>query len=124
MLGDSCVGVWCCGNEPFYTAIFNFPTPHQFALLYGTGIDCVPRIVSHLTISGSNKIIGIEYDAPCIKGLPVRVKIDDTNQRGEVVHREILSSDGVVYTGVAEGKPIKTSTEDALQDPKLLTESY
>jgi hypothetical protein len=62
-----------------------------------------------------------------VKGLPIKIKVDELNGSGEAVTREILSSFQDTYTCefeelykcLVEGKPIKTSAEDALDDLRL-----
>src|SRR2546423_9210758 len=67
-----------------------------------------------------------------VKGLPIKVKVDELDENGEAVSREILSSFQDAYTSefeemymcLAEGKPIKTSAEDALNDLRLFDMMY
>ena len=96
-------------------------------MTYETGIDAVPRFNSHLTVYGKNKTVNIQYDTPYIKGLPIQVKINEVNEHGEAVSREIVNDYEDVYTAelkelhkcLTSGKAIKTSAEDAAQDLKL-----
>jgi predicted dehydrogenase len=126
-----------CGvsaNEPFYSAIFNYrnKSGEPFAVTYESGIDNVPRFDAHLTVYGENKTVSIQYDTPFVKGLPIVVKVDELNEAGEASSREILSSFEDAYTVelktlyscFVEGKPIKTTAEDALQDLKLYDMMY
>ena len=67
-----------------------------------------------------------------VKGLPIKVRIDELNESGEAVTREILSSFQDAYTCqfeelykcLVQGKPIKTSAEDALNDLRLFDMMY
>jgi hypothetical protein len=67
-----------------------------------------------------------------VKGLPIKVKVDELNEYGEAVSREILSSFQDAYTCEFEelhecptkGKSIKTSAEDALNDLRLYDMMY
>lgn len=67
-----------------------------------------------------------------VKGLPIKVKVDELNESGEAVTREILSSFQDTYTCefeelykcLVEGKPIKTSAGDALDDLRLFDMMY
>jgi hypothetical protein len=67
-----------------------------------------------------------------VKGLPIVVNVDELNDAGEASSRKILSSfeDAYtvelknVYSCFVEGKPIKTTAEDALQDLKLFDLMY
>jgi len=126
-----------CGvsaNEPFYSAIFNYrnKSGEPFAVNYESGIDNVPRFDAHLAVYGENKTVSIQYNTPYVKGLPIVVKVDELNEAGEASSREILSSFEDAYTVelktmyacVVEGKPIKTTPEDALQDLKLFDLMY
>lgn len=126
-----------CGvsaNEPFYSAIFNYrnKSGEPFAVTYESGIDSVPRFDAHLTVYGERKTVSIQYNTPYVKGLPIVVKVDELNDAGETSSREILSSFEDAYTVelknlyscFVEGKPIKTTAEDALQDLKLFDLMY
>ena len=115
-------------NPPFYSAILNYKiNGDSFSLTYETGIDEVARFDSHLTVYGNNKTVSIHYDTPFVKGLAIKVKVDEVNEYGEVISREILSSYEDAYTAelkemhacFTEGREIKTTVEDALQDSKL-----
>ena len=67
-----------------------------------------------------------------VKGLPIKVKVDELNESGEAVTREVLSSFQDAYTCefeelykcLVEGKPIKTSAGDALDDLRLFDMMY
>lgn len=123
-------------NEPFYSAIFKCRRNGEaFSVTYESGIDSVPRFDSHLTVYGENKTVSIQYDTPYIKGLPIKVIIDEINEHGEAVTREILSSYEDAYTAelkelhscLTSGKAIKTTAEDAMQDLilfKMMFEQY
>ena len=115
-------------NPPFYSAILNYKTSRgSFSVTYETGIDEVARFDSHLTVYGKNKTVSIQYDTPYVKGLPIKVKVDEINEHGEVISKEITSSYEDAYTAelkemhacFTEGRGIKTTAEDALQDSRL-----
>ena len=115
-------------NPPFYSAILNYKTDRgTFSLTYESGIDEVARFDSHLTVYGKNKTVSIQYDTPYVKGLAIKVKVDEINEHGEVTSKEITSSYEDAYTAelsemhacFTEGREIKTSAEDALQDSRL-----
>ena len=91
-LPDSVAGVSV--NEPFYSAIFNYRNRDgsPFAVMYESGIDNVPRFDAHLVVYGRDKTVTIKYDTPYIKGLPITVRVDEKNEHGHVVSREILCS--------------------------------
>ena len=101
-------------------------------MTYESGIDAVPRYDAHLAIYGTNKTVSIQYDTSYIKGLPIKVKVDETNEHGEVVSKEKLSSYEGAYTAelkelhvcLTEGKPIKTSGQDAIYELELFKLFY
>lgn len=115
-------------NELFYSAILNYRrNGHPFSVTYESGIDAVARFDSHLTTYGEKKTVSIHYDTPYIKGLPIKVKVDEVNEHGEMTTREILSSYEDAYTAelkemhacLTEGREIKTSAKDATKDLEL-----
>lgn len=117
-------------NKPFYTAIFNYRNEkggkEKFAVTYESGIDAVPRFDAHLALYGEWKTVSIEYDTSYVKGLPIKVRVDEC-VNGEVVSKEILTSFEDAYTVqmkemyecFTKGKAIKTSVEDALKDLEM-----
>ena len=125
---DSVAGVSV--NHPFYTAMFNYrnKSGEPFSCTYETGIDGVPRFDSHLAIYGERKTVTIQYDTPYVKGLPIKVKVDEL-VNGEAVSREVLTTFEDAYTAemqemhacFTEGKEIKTSAEDSMNDLRLWT---
>jgi predicted dehydrogenase len=118
-------------NSRWYTTMFEFKNqkpPHdRFTCLYETGIDSVPRFDSHVAVFGERKSVKICYDTPFVKGLGITVKVEELNEHGEKCHRSIQTSYEDAYTAelkelywcVVDGKPIKTSALDALDDLKL-----
>jgi predicted dehydrogenase len=125
---DSVAGVSV--NHPFYSAMFNYrnKSGEPFSCTYETGIDGVPRFDSHLAIYGERKTVTIQYDTPYVKGLPIKVRVDEL-VNGEAVSREILTTFEDAYTAemqemhacFTEGKEIKTSAEDSMNDLRLWT---
>lgn len=121
-------------NHPFYSAIFNYrnKTGEAFAVTYETGNDSVPDFDAHLAVYGEGKRVMIKYDTPYVKGLPIKVLIQEKNDQGEVQSREIISSYEDAYTSemkdiyecFVNGKTIKTSVADALQDIRLFDMMY
>lgn len=134
-------------NEPFYSAIFNYKNKSSsssssssssdsagepFSVTYESGIDAVPRFDAHLAVYGEKKRVHIQYDSPYIKGLPIKVVVEEVNEAGEFQTREMLGSyqDAYttelqeVYAAFAEGKPIKTTVEDAMQDIAIFDSMY
>ncbi|EED18313.1 NAD binding Rossmann fold oxidoreductase, putative [Talaromyces stipitatus ATCC 10500] len=134
-------------NDPFYSAIFTFSppppttttttmTPEQagrsFSVTYESGIDTIPSFDAHLAIYGTNKRVSIQYDSPYVKGLPIKVHVEEVNEYDEKQVREVLSSYEDAYTAeltemytcFVNGKEIKTSAEDALEDLRLYDAMY
>lgn len=121
-------------NDPFYSAIFNYrnKTGEPFAVTYESGIDQVPEFDAHLAVYGEKKRVSIKYDSPYVKGLPIKVTVQELNASGEFETREILGSYEDAYTAelqelyacVVDGKQVKTTAEDAIQDLKLYEMMY
>ncbi|EKG11836.1 hypothetical protein MPH_11332 [Macrophomina phaseolina MS6] len=119
-------------NHPFYSAILAFKNKESlggrpFAVTYESGIDEVPVFDAHLAVYGRKKRIEIRYDSPFVKGLPIRVKVDEVSEHGEIVSREVLASYEDAYTAelremhacFTEGKKVKTTPADAMEDLRL-----
>ncbi|GAB7366678.1 hypothetical protein MBLNU230_g8661t1 [Neophaeotheca triangularis] len=133
---ESVAGV--SANEPFYTAMFNYKNQKSgepFSVTYESGIDAVPRFDAHLTVYGEKKTVSIQYNTPYVGvggGLPITVKIDQLNEYGEAESKEVLCSFESAYTAemrelhacLTAGKPIKTTTQDAMQDLRLFDLMY
>lgn len=121
-------------NEPFYSAIFNYRNKNgePFAVTYESGIDSVPRFDASLAVYGEKKTVSIKYDTPYIKGLPIKVMVDELNELGEGSSRDILSSYEDAYTVELKevyecfvgGKAIKTSAADAANELLLYDMMY
>ncbi|KAE8329812.1 hypothetical protein BDV39DRAFT_191112 [Aspergillus sergii] len=117
-------------NARWYTTMFEYQRSsagQRFTCLYETGIDSVPRFDSHVAVFGENKSVTICYDTPFVKGLGITVEIDELNEHGEKCHRSLQSSYEDAYTAelrdwyecIVNGKTIKTSAADAVEDLKL-----
>lgn len=123
-------------NEPFHSALFNYRNKggnkEHFSLTYESGIDAVPEFDAHLAVYGEKKRVTIYYDSPFVKGLPIKVKVQEVNDAGEMSTREILGSYEDAYTAelkelwacIVERKDIKTSAEDAMQELKIFDMIY
>ena len=85
------------------------------------------RFDSQIAIFGEHKSVSIHYDNPFIKGLGITVEVDELNEHGEKVHRTTQSSYEDAYTRefkefydcVRNGKDIKTTVKNALEDMKI-----
>ncbi|CAH0051567.1 unnamed protein product [Clonostachys solani] len=121
-------------NDPFYSAILSFRNSDgsPYSVTYESGIDSVPSFDAHIAVYGSNKRVSIKYDSPYVKGLPITVEVEELNEHGEIQRRSVLSSYEDCYTvefqelyeSIVNGKPIKTTVEDAAQDLKLFDMIY
>ena len=122
-------------NEPFYSAIFKCrnKSGDPFFVTYESGIDGVPEFDAHLAVYGENKRVTIFYDSPYIKTQkPVMVRVQEVNDAGEVQTREIISSFEDAFATefqdmhdcLINGKKIKTSAEDAINELKLYDLMY
>ncbi|KUJ18510.1 NAD(P)-binding protein [Mollisia scopiformis] len=129
---ESVTGV--SANEPFYSAMFNYrnKSGEPFSVTYESGIDHVPRFDAHLAVYGERKTVSIQYDTPFVKGLPIKVKVDEFNEAGESSSSEILSSFEdpytvelkEVYECFVNGKAIKTTAADASMELQLYDMMY
>ncbi|KAF7560850.1 hypothetical protein G7046_g3289 [Stylonectria norvegica] len=118
-------------NARWYTTMLDYrnqTAPHDpFTALFEIGLDHVPRFDSGITIYGDNKTVKICYENPFIKGLGITVEIDEMNEHGEKCHRSVQTSYEDAYTAelrelyecIANGREIKTTAADSLDDLKL-----
>lgn len=121
-------------NEPFYSAMFNYRnrSGEPFAVMYESGWDGVPDFDAHLAVYGEKKRVWIQYDSPFVKGLPIKVVVQEVNESGEMEKREMLGSYEDAYTAelmelyecIVNGRRIKTSAADAAQDLRLYDMMY
>jgi predicted dehydrogenase len=121
-------------NDPFYSAIFNYrnKTGEPFAVTWESGLDSVPDFDAHLAIYGENKRVLIKYDTPYVKGLAIKVTVQEVNEAGEVATRELIASYEDAYTielqelyeNIVNDKHVKTTARDALEDLKLYDLMY
>ena len=86
----------------------------------------MPRFDAHLEVHSANKLVRIQYDTPYVKGLLVTMRIAE-NFDGACKETTVRKSYEDPYTLemkelwslVAEGKPVKTTISDALNDLEL-----
>jgi predicted dehydrogenase len=130
---ESVAGV--SANEPFYSAIFNYKNKKSgepFSVTYESGIDGVPDFDAHFAVYGEKKRVTIKYDSPYVKGLPIKVTVQELNDAGEMETREMLGSYEDAYTAelqelyecLRNGKEIKTTAEDAMEELRLYSLMY
>ena len=111
-------------HPPFFIATFEY---ENFAVCYESGINSVSRFDAHLQVYGANKRLKLEYDTPYTKGLPVKVVVDEKTASGGYQSRGILTTYEDAYTSelkglyacLTEGKEIKMSIEDAIEDLQI-----
>ncbi|KAF4990307.1 hypothetical protein FDECE_14450 [Fusarium decemcellulare] len=121
-------------NDPFYSAILRFRNKDgsPYSVTYESGIDEVPVFDAHLSVYGSRKRVTIKYDSPYVKALPIVVEVEEVNEQGEIQKRTVLSSYEDTYTAelqelyecLVNGKEIKTTVEDAMQDLRIYDMMY
>ncbi|KAM3423289.1 hypothetical protein BST61_g728 [Cercospora zeina] len=124
-------------HDPFYTATFTFhnttsPGREPFTVTYESGLDDVPDFDAHFAVYGAKKRVWIQYDSPFVKGLPIKVVVQEQNSAGEMETREMVGSYEDAYTVelqelyecIVNGKKVKTSAEDAREDLRLYDWMY
>ena len=122
-------------NDPFYSAMFEYKNAKdgtRFAVTWESGIDAVLDFDAHLAVYGERKRVMIKYDSPFIKGLPIKVTVQEVNDHGEMETREVLGSYEDAFTTelkelyecLVNGRTIKTTVEDAAMDMKLFDMMY
>ena len=102
------------------SVLFKYP---GFTVSYESGIDNVPRFDAYIEVYSASKTVKVQYATPFIKGLPVTIHIAE-NVDGAYKETIVRKSYEDPYTLemkelwslVAEGKPVKTTVQDALQD--------
>lgn len=120
----------CLGLPGIYSALLEYD---GFSVTFESGINAVPTFDAHIEIYGQDKIVRIQYDTPYVKGLPVtmtiREKIDsrpgqDSFGFSERVVRRTYEDPYTLemlefYECMVNGKPVKTSAEDSIQELDL-----
>ena len=105
--------------------MFQYP---GFTVNYESGINEVPIFDAPLEVFSKTKNVKVQWDSPFIKGLPititVRENVDDTGAYRETVTRKTYEDPYTLemrelYDLVAEGKPVKTTVEDASKDLEI-----
>ncbi|OAG07037.1 NAD(P)-binding protein [Paraphaeosphaeria sporulosa] len=105
---------------PFWNVLFRYP---DFTVSYESGIDNIPRFDAHIEVYGATKSVKLQYDTPYVKGLPVTLHISE-NVDGAYKETMVRKSYEDPYTQemkklwglVVEGRSVKTTAQDALQD--------
>ncbi|KAJ5788522.1 hypothetical protein N7457_003512 [Penicillium paradoxum] len=120
------LGASLCSTQgpPFWSALFQYPS---FAVSYESGIDEVPRFDASIEVFGGNKTVKVCFDSPYVKGLPttmhIREKLEDGSFRESLVRNTYEDAYTLemkeLYAFVVEGKPAKTTAEDARKDIEI-----
>ncbi|KAJ6086189.1 hypothetical protein N7486_010470 [Penicillium sp. IBT 16267x] len=105
-------------------ALFQYPS---FAVSYESGIDGVPRFDASIEVFGEDKTVKICFDSPYVKGLPtnmhIREKLSDGSFRDSLVRKTYEDAYTLemkeLYAFVVDGKPAKTTSEDAKKDLEI-----
>lgn len=108
-----------------YSTIFQYP---GFTVHYESGIHDVPIFDAHIEVFSKTKQVKVKWDTPFIKGLPVIMVVrEDVNGSGPLKETTVTKTYEDPYTLelrelyalATEGKPVKTTVEDAAQDLKI-----
>ncbi|KAJ6051233.1 hypothetical protein N7499_010596 [Penicillium canescens] len=112
----------CTAQGPqFWSALFQYPS---FAVSYESGIDEVPRFDASIEVFGKQKTVKVCFDSPYVKGLPttmyIREKLEDGSFRESMTRKTYEDAYTLemkeLYEFVVNGKPAKTTSEDAKKD--------
>ncbi|KAF3393735.1 1-carboxy-3-chloro-3,4-dihydroxycyclo hexa-1,5-diene dehydrogenase [Penicillium rolfsii] len=110
---------------PFWNVLFRYP---GFTVSYESGLDNNARFDAHVEVYSASKSVRVQYDTPYVKGLPTTMHISE-NVNGSLKETKFIKSYEDAYTlefkelyqVVVDGKPVKTTAEDALQDLELFS---
>ncbi|KAJ5861000.1 uncharacterized protein N7529_008310 [Penicillium soppii] len=115
----------CTAKGPqFWSALFQYPS---FAVSYESGIDEVPRFDASIEVFGGRKTVKVCFDSPYVKGLPttmhIREKLEDGSFRESMIRKTYEDAYTLemkeLYAFVVDGKPAKTTSEDAKKDIEI-----
>ncbi|OAA60284.1 NAD(P)-binding domain protein [Niveomyces insectorum RCEF 264] len=110
--------------SPFWSCLFQYP---DFAVAYESGIDSVDRFDAYIEMFFDEKTVRLSYDSPYIKGLPVKIHVKEKTRDGAFTESTVRRTFEDPYTQqmrelyefVADGKPTKTTAEDARKDVEI-----
>ena len=99
------------------------PGTHATHEIWCVHIDFVTAIIA---------VLVVKYDSPYVKGLPIKVTVQELNEAGEMETREMLGSYEDAYTAelqelfecLRNGKEIKTTARDAMEELRLYDMMY
>ncbi len=105
------------------SVLFQYP---GFCVSYESGIDNIPRFDAHIEIYSKEKSVRVQYDTPYVKGLPIKLHVRE-NSDGVYKETMVLKTYEDPYTIemkelyaiIVEGRPVKTTAEDAAKDLKI-----
>ena len=107
------------------SAIFQYPS---FTVHHESGIHNVPIFDAHLEVFSKDKQVKVKWDTPFIKGLPVTMTVrEDLDGNGALKETVVTKTYEDPYTLelrelyalAAEGRPVKTTIDDAAQDLRI-----
>ncbi|GGH82628.1 putative dehydrogenase [Pullulanibacillus pueri] len=104
----------------FLNVLFEYET---FNVSYETGVDYQGRFDAHLEVYGETKSVRVEYETPYIKGLPIKLIINETidGEFKETVRRPTYTDPYTIeliafHKAITMGGEIKTTPEDYRND--------
>ncbi|KAH7034770.1 NAD binding Rossmann fold oxidoreductase [Microdochium trichocladiopsis] len=110
---------------PVWNVLFKHAS--GYTISYESGLINVPQFDAHLEVYSADKIVRVQYDTPYVKALPVTLHITENGGDGVLRQTSIRKTYEDPYTlelrefwqFVVEGKEVKTTARDALQDLQL-----
>ncbi|KAI9280966.1 NAD-P-binding protein [Umbelopsis sp. AD052] len=120
-----CLAAGRTHTSDFMHALFQYP--QGFNVLYEVGIDNVPLFDAGIEIFGDSKRVKITYDTPYIKGLPIKIAIQEDDGQGgykETVVRPTYKDPytlelEALHKAIIGKEPVKTTPSDAKQDLEI-----
>jgi predicted dehydrogenase len=120
-----CLAAGRTHTSDFMHALFQYP--QGFNVMYEVGIDNVPLFEAGIEIFGDSKRVKITYDTPYIKGLPIKVTIQEDDGQGgykETVLRPTYKDPytlelEALYNAIIGKEPLKATPTDAKQDLEI-----
>jgi hypothetical protein len=49
---------------------------------HATCFDAIPRLDGHLAVFGKERVLGVQYDTPYVRNLPIRLFVTEANGAG------------------------------------------
>ncbi|KAH8548973.1 NAD-P-binding protein [Umbelopsis sp. PMI_123] len=120
-----CLAAGRTSTGDFMHALFQYP--QGFNVMYEVGIDNVPLFDAGIEVFGDSKRVKITYDTPYIKGLPIKVTVQEDDGQGgykETILRPTYKDPytlemEALYKAIIGKEPIKTTPADAKEDLEI-----